>query len=52
MKKGALYLKHLSRHIDLNQARAKMASRPAGYQWSNYAAFIGKHKLPRFLQNG
>jgi REP element-mobilizing transposase RayT len=44
------YLKHLSRYIHLNPVRAKMVSLPAEYQWSSYGAFIGKHKVPRFLE--
>ena len=44
------YLKHLSRYIHLNPVRAKMAPTPLKYQWSSYAAFIGKLKTPSFLE--
>ena len=44
------YLKHLSRYIHLNPVRAKMVASPSDYQWSSYRAFIGKQKLPQFLE--
>jgi REP element-mobilizing transposase RayT len=44
------YLKHLSRYIHLNPVRAKMVSSPADYPWSSYRAFIGKEKVPRYLE--
>ena len=44
------YLKHLSRYIHLNPVRAKMVPMPSKYQWSSYAAFIGKLKAPPFLE--
>jgi putative transposase len=44
------YLKHLSRYIHLNPVRAKMVSAPADYLWSSYGAYIGKQKVPQFLE--
>jgi REP element-mobilizing transposase RayT len=44
------YLKHLSRYIHLNPVRAKIVAIPSKYQWSSYAAFIGKLKTPSFLE--
>ena len=44
------YLKHLSRYIHLNPVRAKLSALPSEYQWSSYAAFIGKAKPPQWLE--
>ncbi len=44
------HLKHLSRYIHLNPVRAKMVPTPSKYQWSSYSAFIGKLKIPQFLE--
>ncbi len=44
------YLKHLSRYIHLNPVRAQMVLMPATYRWSSYGAFIGKEKVPSFLE--
>jgi hypothetical protein len=49
------YLTPLSRYIHLNPVRAKIAMKavkPAEYPWSSYAAFIGKTKVPDFLETG
>lgn len=44
------YLKHLSRYIHLNPVRAKLSEKPSEYQWSSYAAFVGKAKPPEWLE--
>jgi putative transposase len=46
------YLKHLSRYIHLNPVRAKLSESPYEYQWSSYAAFIGKAQPPEWLETG
>lgn len=43
------YLKQLSRYIHLNPVRAKIVARPDEYQWSSYPAFVGKTKLPEWM---
>jgi REP element-mobilizing transposase RayT len=46
------YLKHLSRYIHLNPVRAKIVQKPEEYRWSSYPAFIGKTKVPEWLETG
>lgn len=45
------YLKHLSRYIHLNPLRAQMVEALSGYAWSSYPAFIGKAKVPVWLES-
>ena len=45
------YLKHLSRYIHLNPLRAKMVEALSAYTWSSYPAFIGKAKVPVWLES-
>jgi len=42
------YAGELSRYIHLNPVRADMVRQPEQYQWSSYAAYIGKAKIPRW----
>jgi len=44
------YLMPLSRYIHLNPIRVKIAETPADYPWSSYCAFIGKEKIPNWLE--
>lgn len=44
------YLKHLSRYIHLNPVRAKIVESASDYQWSSYNYFIGKKKIPEWLE--
>ncbi|OGQ96095.1 MAG: hypothetical protein A2521_13390 [Deltaproteobacteria bacterium RIFOXYD12_FULL_57_12] len=46
------YLVQLSRYIHLNPVRVKLVATPADYPWSSYAAFIGKHQKPGWLDTG
>jgi len=46
------YLKHLSRYIHLNPVRAKIVQKPEEYRCSSYPAFIGKTKVPEWLETG
>ncbi|NIO04188.1 MAG: hypothetical protein GTN74_06110 [Proteobacteria bacterium] len=46
------YLMPLSRYIHLNPVRANIAMKPGEYPWSSYAAFIGRTKVPDFLETG
>ena len=44
------HLKHLSRYIHLNPLRAKIVEVLPEYKWSSYLAFIGKVKVPQWLE--
>jgi hypothetical protein len=44
------YLKHLSRYIHLNPVRAKIVDSASDYQWSSYNYFIGKKKIPGWIE--
>ena len=44
------YLKHLSRYIHLNPVKAKLVPMASKYKWSSYAAFIGKARIPAYLE--
>ena len=44
------YLKHLSRYIHFNPMRAKKVESLVKYPWSSYPAFIGKTKIPSWLE--
>ncbi len=44
------YAKELSRYIHLNPVRAKRVDTPETYEWSSYACFVGKKKVPEWLQ--
>ena len=44
------YLKHLSRYIHLNPLRAKIVEVLPEYKWSSYPAFVGKVKVPQWLE--
>ena len=44
------YLKQLSRYIHLNPVRAKMVASVSDYPWSSYSFFIGKKKIPKWLE--
>lgn len=46
------YLKHLSRYIHLNPVRAKLVEHASQYRWSSYSAFLGKAKVPDWLETG
>lgn len=46
------YLGHLSRYIHLNPVRAGMVTTVEQYPWSSYPAFIGKTKVPVWLETG
>ena len=43
------YVKELSRYIHLNPVRAKMVEKPEDYKWSSYRFFVGKEKVPPWL---
>jgi REP element-mobilizing transposase RayT len=43
------YLLELCRYVVLNPVRAGMVTMPGEWQWSSYAATIGKAPVPRFL---
>lgn len=43
------YAKELSRYIHLNPVRAGVAEKPEMYEWSSYAAYIGKKEPPDWL---
>lgn len=40
------YLLELSRYIHLNPVRQGLVDAPAEYEWSSYAAYADKHKIP------
>jgi REP element-mobilizing transposase RayT len=44
------YSLQLSKYIHLNPLKAKMVEKLEQYKWSSYPAFIGKVKVPNFLQ--
>jgi len=44
------YAKELSRYIHLNPVRAKMVLTPEQYAWTSYRFYIGKEKVPPWLQ--
>ena len=46
------YSQQLCRYIHLNPVKAKLCSRPSGYAWSSYAAFMGRAKKPDYLETG
>ena len=46
------YLGQLSRYIHLNPVRAGMVTAAEQYLWSSYPAFIGKTKVPAWLETG
>ncbi|MEC4684120.1 MAG: helix-turn-helix domain-containing protein [Nitrospirota bacterium] len=46
------YLGQLSRYIHLNPVRAGMVTTVEQYPWSSYPAFIGKTKVPAWLETG
>lgn len=46
------HLKHLSRYIHLNPVRANIVEKAEGYSWSSYPAFIGKTRVPEWLETG
>lgn len=43
------YAEELSRYIHLNPVRAGMVEKPEDFQWSSYAAYVGKKKSPDWL---
>ena len=43
------YAKELSRYIHLNPVRTGIVEKPEQYRWSSYAAYIGKVKVPSWL---
>ncbi|MFZ5569185.1 MAG: REP-associated tyrosine transposase [Thermodesulfobacteriota bacterium] len=49
---GDSYATELSRYIHLNPVRAGIVEKPEQYQWSSYAAYIGKTKPPAWLKCG
>jgi len=44
------YLLPLSRYVHLNPVRAKIVAKPVEYPWSSYAAFMGRRRVPDFLE--
>jgi putative transposase len=46
------YLKQLSRYIHLNPLRANMVDQLVLHPWSSYPAFVGKAKVPDWLEMG
>jgi REP element-mobilizing transposase RayT len=44
------YLKQLSRYIHLNPVRAKMVESASDYPWSSYSLFVGRKKVPKWLE--
>jgi putative transposase len=44
------YSLQLSKYIHLNPVKAKIVKNPEEFLWSSYTAFIGKSKVPNFLQ--
>ncbi|RJP67850.1 MAG: hypothetical protein C4532_13960 [Candidatus Abyssobacteria bacterium SURF_17] len=43
------YAKELSRYLHLNPVRAGAAKEPEMYEWSSYAAYIGRNEPPDWL---
>lgn len=44
------HLHLLTRYIHLNPVRAKMVEHPASYKWSSYGVYLGRRKLPQWLE--